>query len=141
MIEVQKRVAGRWVPFARTFTLADDLARAVVISLFTDRQAQDGDPLPGPAYDTRGWWADTYTPTPMGSRLWLLSRAKLTQDTLEEAQHLAQEALAWLLEQGHARDVTVEATYRGNRLELTVSLTLPNPSADPLALKFTPDWS
>ena len=57
------------------------LARAVISSLFTWARARDGDELPTPESPRMGFWGDTYSPVTgdrWGSRLWLLSRAKLT---------------------------------------------------------------
>lgn len=67
-------------------TLADDysLASAVYIALCTDRLADATDVLPDlRSNDRRGWWADYQAQQvrggwPIGSRLWLLSRAKIT---------------------------------------------------------------
>ena len=58
-----------------------DLQTAMLISLFSDRQAAPGDVIPDGSNDPRGWWGDNT----IGSRLWLLSRSKQTQDTLQRA--------------------------------------------------------
>ncbi|MCJ2067745.1 phage GP46 family protein [Methylobacterium sp. J-030] len=62
----------------------DELRSAVIIALATDRRAEDDDALPSPG-DTnrRGWWGDTnadvlFDAWPIGSRIWLLSRTKIT---------------------------------------------------------------
>ena len=96
--------------------LASDepLVRAVIISLFTWRRALPDDPLPG---DQRmGWWGDSFSPVVgdrIGSRLWLLSREKLTAQTIERAREYSSEALAWLVEDGVASRVEVEAERQG----------------------------
>ena len=83
-----------------------DLTRAVTISLFTWRRANPDDDLPG---DLRmGWWGDSFPSVPndrIGSRLWLLSRAKLTAETVTRAREYAEEALRWLVEDGIAARV------------------------------------
>lgn len=93
---------------------ADQLARAVVMSLFTWRRARPDDELPG---DQRmGWWGDSYATVDgdrVGSRLWLLARAKLTAQTVNRAREYAEEALAWLVEDGVASRVEVEAERQG----------------------------
>lgn len=92
----------------------DPLPRAVLISLFTWRRANPDDDLPG---DLRmGWWGDSYAPVEgdrIGSRLWLLCRAKLTQETVSRAREYAEEALAWLVADGIAARVVVEAERQG----------------------------
>lgn len=83
------------------------LTTAVIISLFTDRQADPDDVLPDGGTDRRGWWADTT----MGSRLWLLSREKEISAVLGKARQYAEEALAWLLDDGVASAVTVITSW------------------------------
>lgn len=90
------------------------LVRAVIISLFTWRRANPDDELPG---DQRmGWWGDNYLPNQndkIGSRLWLLARAKITEKTIVEAQEYANEALQWMVEDGVAARVDVIAERQG----------------------------
>lgn len=111
----------------------DSLLTAVVISLFTNRLAEPGDELPAGETDRQGWWADATLPTlktgggkdRIGSRLWLLKREKQLPSVLARAREYAEEALAWLVADGHVLAVAVEATApaRGVLL-LEVRLTL-----------------
>ncbi|MCX5496427.1 phage GP46 family protein [Kaistia dalseonensis] len=76
----------------------DDLATAFVIALLTDRSALDGDELPDDTGDRRGWWADLdaeaiWNGWPIGSRLWLLSRHKILDETVTLAEGYCREAL------------------------------------------------
>jgi phage gp46-like protein len=94
-------------------TLEDGLETAVLLSLFIDRRAEDDDELDNPN-DKRGWWGDQVTSFPgdrIGSRLWLLERAKTNIETLRAAEEYALEALEWMKEDGVVEDVEVEA-YR-----------------------------
>ena len=74
-----------------------------------------------------GWWGDTYPETSndrIGSRLWLLHRAKLTRQTVLRAQEYAEEALQWLVDDGVADGFTVQSERQGlDRLALGVVLT------------------
>lgn len=57
---------------------------------------------------------DQYLEAPtdkLGSRLWLLRRAKESPDTLARARHYAEEALAWLVADGAARSIETEAEW------------------------------
>jgi phage gp46-like protein len=87
------------------------LETAVTISLFTD--AHDVKP-PAPGQQRRGWWADAYptdaNDSPIGSRLWTRRRSVLSTEVLQEMQDDAEEALAWLVADGVASDVTATAT-------------------------------
>lgn len=78
--------------------LDDRLQEAVLISLFTWRQADPSDPLDDD--DRKGWWGDSFPAVPgdrIGSRLWLLARRKITPATLADAKLYTEEALAWLV--------------------------------------------
>lgn len=91
----------------------EGLETAVMISLFTDRRAKDGDLLDNPM-DKRGWWGDQtsyYSNDQIGSRLWLLERAKAIQPNLVRAKTYITEALQWMLDDKVAQKIVVN-TYR-----------------------------
>jgi len=95
----------------------DSLLTAVIISLFTDRQAEPGDELPAGGNDRKGWWGDATLPATLaggkdkiGSRLWLIKREKQLPSVLVRIKDYAEEALAWLVTDGHAKAVAVTAT-------------------------------
>jgi phage gp46-like protein len=99
---------------ANAVDVHDDLPRAVLISLFSWRRANADDILPGD--DRQGWWGDTYPEIDndrIGSRLWLLWRSKLSQGTVSAAKEYAEEALKWLLDDGVAASVEVQAERQG----------------------------
>ena len=85
-----------WQQIGAVLLSGTDLSTAVLISLFTDRQAAPGDRLPDTSGNQRGWWADPE----MGSRMWLLSRAKQTDETAGLAYDYIAEALQWLVDDG-----------------------------------------
>jgi phage gp46-like protein len=107
----------------------DGLESAIIISLFTDRRADEDDPLPEPNADRRGWWGDAYPEIDqdkIGSKLWLLSREKQLQSVVNRAREYAREALAWLVEDGIVSRVQVEAEIvRQGVLGLGVTITRP----------------
>lgn len=88
------------------------LNNAINISLFTDARADDDDVIPDDSQDKRGYWGDIdlEESQSLGSKLWLLKRSKLTQDTLNTLHDCITEAVEWLVEDGHllAIDTTVE---------------------------------
>lgn len=86
-----------------------DIKTAVLISLFSDRRAEADDVLPFEASERRGWWGDALNPRRIGSRLWLLGREKQLREVVLHAREYAEEALAWLVEEGIARRVVVTA--------------------------------
>ena len=119
------------------------LTTAVVLSLFTDRRAEDDDKPPsGDPRDRRGWWADQFASVAgdrFGSRLWLLDRSKRTNEVTLRAKEYVLEALAWMREDKvvASLDVTVEAT--GNAL--LISIGLQRPGRDAVSLQFARAWN
>ncbi|MCU1276554.1 MAG: hypothetical protein JWM53_100 [bacterium] len=88
----------------------DGLQTAVVISLFTDRRADDTDVPPDGM--RRGWWGDTFPTVPgdkIGSKLWLLAREKQLPAVVERARQYTKDALQWMVDDGIARAITVTA--------------------------------
>lgn len=114
--------------YSGNIVTSDMLYTAVTISLFTNRRALSTDVLPDEqSMDYEGWWADAYAETQgdlIGSRLWLLRRSKATQETANLAKLYAEEALQWLIEDGVAKSVVVEAEPMPNDiLGFKVSIT------------------
>jgi phage gp46-like protein len=112
----------------------EGLTTAITVSLFSDRLALADDRLPefmpGQTSDRRGWWGDLVRldgrESPIGSRLWLLSREKELQETVNRAQEYAAESLEWLRNAGG--DFIVEAEdKRPGMLKLNVQANQPGP--------------
>lgn len=120
--------AGDWTLSGVDLASDDTIETAIILSLFTDRRAEPGDELPAGETDRRGWWGDAVPEAEgdrWGSRLWLLRREKQTQETLARAREYAREALSWLLDDGHATRLDVQATWaRQGLLGLTVEVDL-----------------
>jgi len=121
----------------------EGLQTAVILSLFTDRRADDSDPLPIGQTDRRGWWGDTLPDVAedkLGSRLWLLEREKEQTSVLIRAEEYAREALQWLLDDRVAAqvDVTAEVPRSG---VLGLAIAIHRPRLDPVAYRFTSTWA
>jgi phage gp46-like protein len=118
--------------------------RAVLISLFTWRRANADDTLPDPKGFRMGWWGDSYPAVAndrIGSRLWLLARAKLTLTTVQRAQDYAEEALQWLIDDGVAARIAVRAERQGlSTLALQCTLFAADGTANAV-LRFDNLWS
>lgn len=105
----------------------DSIETAVIISLFTDRRAAPGDVIPDGTDNRRGWWGDTYSETPTGSRLWLLSREKELESVLLRAEQYAAEALQWLIDDDLVSAIAITATNPADgELALRIDITLPD---------------
>lgn len=103
---------GDWSLSGAQLQAGDDLRTAVFISLFSDRVANADDVIPDGSQDPRGWWGDAGQDVVIGSRLWLLRRAKQNIETLNLAKDYIVEALQWLIDDGVVGkfDITVEWT-------------------------------
>jgi phage gp46-like protein len=100
----------------------EELATAARVALGTDRRADDRDILPDPdSTDRRGWWGDLdaeeiWGGWPIGTKNWLLTRAKITQAPAEEgatvdrARRYTQEALQPFIDKRIATQMSVVAT-------------------------------
>lgn len=105
-----------------------DLTTAVVISLFTDRLAHVDDVLPDPNDgDRRGWVFDwDSSEGHIGSRLWLISREKATEEVRLRVEDYCREALEWLITDDVADSVEIAAAWADNppsRLDVDVRIT------------------
>lgn len=118
--------------------VSDDLARAVVNSLFSWRRAAESDETPGMSKE--GWWADTFSNgDEFGSRLWLLQRAKLTDEALLKAKEYVREALQWLIDDAVVGRIDVDVVRNGvDRMDMSVVLIKPDQSS--LDMRFQNVW-
>lgn len=140
-------IALRWQHVAADVVVAendllidDGLTTAVIVSLFTDRRAENSDALPDGHTDRRGWWGDGLANDRIGSRLWLLSREKQRQVVLDRAKEYALEALQWLLDDKVAEslEVTTEFTRPGL---LGIQVVVTRPRIAPADFKFFYTWA
>lgn len=111
-------VRGDYVLDGADLRSGDDLATAVFISVFTDATALEDDAIPDGTTNPRGWWAG-----PIGSRLWLLQRAKRTQETLARAHDYVTESLQWLIADGVCSKIDVACEWV-DPSELLILVTL-----------------
>ena len=139
---------GQWPGFDLAidgYQLAEDdgLQTAVIDSLFTRRRANPDDTLPDPANTDRGgYWGDAWPPAPgdlRGSRLWLLRREKQTREAMNRAEEFAKEALAWMVEDGVARQVDATASNPTDGV-LALDVTIYRATSAPSRYRFQTFW-
>lgn len=101
------------------------LATAVLICLMTESRADPAELRDGD--ENKGWPGDAIAfgagDGPLGSRLWLLRRSALSEDTAKRAEAYARAALQPLIDQGAVVrwDVSAQANRTTNRLTLAVA--------------------
>lgn len=139
-------LGGEWAVAGPSLAADDGLQTAIVLSLFTDRLAAEGDATVQPAA-RRGWWGDAYpevTGDRIGSRLWQLAREKQTTAVLARAELYAREALQWLVDDGVASAVTVAAEWvRGPGVEagtLGLAISVARSAAPVVSFRFDTFW-
>lgn len=107
------------------------LEEAVLISLFTDERCDEGVEHPGAEHDLRGWWGDRYMERPLGSKLWLLGREKLTPELLPRIEAEAKAALQWMIDDGLASEIEVTAEiYDSKSIGLLTKIYRPGDSGE-----------
>lgn len=112
---------------------------AVLISIFSDARAGDEDKLPDKNGTGRGWWADSLAATPIGSKLWLLERAKLVNSTTSLVQQYTADALAWLTSDEIADSVEVVA-FRNGIYRIDTEVTIKKTDNSKVFFKYFLNW-
>lgn len=111
------------------FVADDGLETSLIVALLSDARADESQ-VPQPER-RRGWIGDLVAPVPgyqYGSLLWLLEQARLTQETLAQAENNARAALNWMVEDGLAQAIDVIALRQDGSLILDVTVTSPDGS-------------
>lgn len=138
-------LAGDWLLTGNLLDTSREIVTAVAVSLFTHRTAEADDTLPHFASDRRGWWGDLDAAeirgaTPIGSRLWLLSREKQTEATRLRADEYIREALAWMTDIGLADAVDVDVAWFAPE-RLGAEITIVRGPFGRVAVRFDSLWS
>jgi phage gp46-like protein len=117
----------------------DDLKTAVYISLFTDRRADSDDPVDN---DNRGgYWGDSLETDPLGSRLWILRRAKITSDTIGLIEKYCLEALQWLIDDNIASQIIVTPERNSiDKFRVDIPITITRPNGVTETLNYSLNW-
>jgi len=112
------------------FAPVDGLETSIANSLFSDRRA-DESRQQNPRY-RRGWIGDIFGAEEgnlIGSQLWTLDQARLTQSTINDARLFAIEALNWMITDGVAQTVDV-IVEQGSPREITIAVTFTTTSGE-----------
>ena len=132
-------LSGDWIVAGTDLQSGDDLVTAVVISLFTDAEADADDVIPDGTDDPRGWVGDADSDRPIGSKLWLLSRTTLTAQTLLTAADYMRAALQWLLDDGVVSMIDVSTSRAGLR-RMDALIKISRTGGPPVKLQYAWVW-
>jgi phage gp46-like protein len=95
---VSSSASADWQLAGSVLASGNDLDTALIISIFSDRIAGPDDVIPDGTTNPRGWCLDDSVP--LGSRLWLLQRAKQIPETARRARDYIVEAIQWMVDDG-----------------------------------------
>lgn len=131
---------GDWALVGAQLQTGNDLQTAVLISLFTDRQATSDDVIPDGSGDPRGWVGDLGSDYPIGSRLWLLDRSKQTSAVLAKASDYCNEALQWLIDDGVVAKFAIVTEWT-KPTTLGIQITAYKQDGTTVAMNFSSAWN
>lgn len=85
------------------FEKVNSFDTAILLSLYCERRASESEvEIPEMR---RGWIGNYYQPVELGSKMWLLYQARLTQSTLNRCRTYLQQAFSWITDYGYAKQV------------------------------------
>ena len=107
------------------------LESAVIISLHTDERVGHTEEHPGAVGDRRGWWGDQFLKLPLGSKVWTLTREKLTPKILPKLVAEVTAALVWLKAAGLAAKIEATAEiYDSKTAAVKILITKPGAAGE-----------
>ena len=108
------------------FTTTQGFDSALVMSLGCERRADASEVLRPEL--RRGWWGNELNDDgfEIGSKLWLLDQARLTQETMNAAIDYTKRGLQWLIDGGHLDTVEVTGRFTNSGILLTINLERSN---------------
>ncbi|PWT90372.1 MAG: hypothetical protein C5B54_07265 [Acidobacteria bacterium] len=151
--DLRETVADWWLLRTGYLDEREELANYVRVALMTDRFSdQPNEILPDPdSDDRRGWWADwmareIWQGWPIGTKNWLLTRAKITDmpsfegDTVARAENYTREALQPLIDMHMCSSIAVIAR-RVERERIDVNVIIYRGNLPEIELQFQDLWA
>lgn len=120
------------------FASVDGMETAIVTSLFTDARAPENR-VPT-AQRRRGWIGNILTigqRRELGSLLWTLDQARITQNTMNNARVDAQACFNWMVEDGAARSINVNVVQQDRS---SINIDIQYTDLDNQTERFTTLW-
>ena len=106
------------------FDTVDGLETAILVSLFTNSRRDESD-ISNPL-NRGGWignWRTSKRPRELGGLCWTVEHERLTREVLNIARENAQNALAWMIDDGLCRNIEVE-TEPQNQSKIQYKITI-----------------
>lgn len=70
----------------------------------------------------RGWWGSAVLGYEQGSKLWLLSQARKTEENRLLSEEYAKKCLQWMLDDKIAREITVNSEFTSEGILIKITL-------------------
>lgn len=106
-----------------TLASTDTFNTSLLMTLFAEKRASQAEIAP--AYLRRGWWGNVLNFVPnfeIGSKMWLLSQARVSQRTLNFAISYLQDAFSWLTTQKLAEKVEITGQLKDSHFCLFIKI-------------------
>lgn len=120
------------------------LETAIIITLLTDRRADEDDSLPDYNGYKGGSWQDGIPVVDgylMGTKLWLLRRSKTIDEVPTLAKQFLNEGFQWMIDDGVVETVSVAVERRRDIVNtLGISLSFIRPNEPTIFFKFFYNW-
>ncbi|WED23501.1 phage GP46 family protein [Vibrio sp. JC009] len=102
----------------------EGMTHAILQSIYNHSESTQNDRSRMKEDERGGSWSNELL-TIVGSRDWTLKREKVTPQTLSLAKRFYEEALAWLISEGHAKAIEVSVwEEKPNQMGRNVTITL-----------------
>ncbi len=109
-----ERLNGDISVFGGDLVRETSLKTALLVSLFTDRLVSIEESEAFGSSERRGWFGDALSEIDgdrIGSKLWLLERAKVLPETLARAREYSREATQWFVDDGVSAKNVIETEW------------------------------
>ena len=100
---------------------------AVLITLISDKRADDDDILPDEGGYKGGWWGDDLPFVPgdlIGWKGWLLRRSKAISTVIAEAEDFLRDGFQWMFDDGIIEDLEINVVRDDKILDMGSSVLL-----------------
>jgi phage gp46-like protein len=122
----------------------DGFETAVLVTLSTDKRADDGDPLPDDSGYRGGFWGDTIPVVAdykMGTKLWLLQRSKTIDEIPAITKEYLLDGFSWMIDDGIIDSVEISVERRRDlKTTIAFGLTFYRPEGNSIFYSFYYNW-
>lgn len=117
---------------------------AVLLTIGTDRRAENDDILPDKSEYRGGWFGDVAPTIPndkAGCRLWLLRRAKTEAEILPRAREYLLDGFKWMLDDGIVKKIDIQVDRAHDlRTTMLIRIAFYRPEVKPIFYQFYYNW-